>query len=129
MAGRGFIKEVPPIYNEHINMLRNGRWQMMAEPLNFDRHVSGIGPAASFAQVWTEDHQGQSIGIIPCAEGGSSIDEWAIDGLLTRHAISETKFAMETSEIIGILWHQEKATVTENVIGRMKINCFHYLIT
>lgn len=106
MAGRGFIKDVPPIYNEHINMLRNGRWQMMAEPLNFDRHVSGIGPAASFAQAWTEDHQGQFIGIIPCAEGGSSIDEWAIDGLLTRHAISEAKFAMETSEIIGILWHQ-----------------------
>lgn len=106
MAGRGFIEDVPPIYNEYINMLRNGRWQMMAEPLNFDRPVSGIGPAASFAQAWTEDHPGESIGVITCAEGGSSIDEWIIDGLLTRHAISEAKFAMETSEIIGILWHQ-----------------------
>ncbi|MBM7607448.1 hypothetical protein JOD29_000685 [Lysinibacillus composti] len=106
MAGRGFIEDVSPIYNEHINMLRNGRWQMMAEPINFDRHVSGIGPAASFAQAWTADHPGESIGIIPCAEGGSSIDEWAIDGLLTRHAISEAKFAMETSELVGILWHQ-----------------------
>lgn len=106
MAGRGFIEDVPPIYNERINMLRNGRWQMMAEPLNFDRHVSGVGPAASFAQAWTEDHPGESIGVIPCAEGGSSIDEWAIDGLLTRHAISEAKFAMETSELVGILWHQ-----------------------
>ncbi|MBL4954967.1 sialate O-acetylesterase [Neobacillus sp. OS1-32] len=106
MAGRGFIEDVAPIYNEHINVLRNGRWQMMAEPLNFDRHVSGVGPAASFAQAWTEDHPGESIGLIPCAEGGSSIDEWTIDGLLTRHAISEAKFAMETSEIVGILWHQ-----------------------
>ena len=106
MAGRGFIEDVSPIYNEHINMLRNGRWQMMAEPINFDRHISGVGPAASFAQAWTEDHPGESIGIIPCAEGGSSIDEWAIDGLLTRHAISEAKFAMETSELVGILWHQ-----------------------
>lgn len=33
MAGRGFIHEVPPIYNERIQMLRNGRWQMMAELL------------------------------------------------------------------------------------------------
>ena len=106
MAGRGFIEDVSPIYNEQINMLRNGRWQVMAEPLNFDRHVSGVGPAASFAQAWTEDHPGESIGLIPCAEGGSSIDDWAIDGLLTRHAISEAKFAMETSEIVGILWHQ-----------------------
>ncbi|WP_458413128.1 sialate O-acetylesterase [Schinkia sp. CFF1] len=106
MAGRGFIEDVSPICNEHIKMLRNGRWQMMAEPLNFDRHVSGVGPAASFSQAWTEDHPGESIGVIPCAEGGSSIDDWAIDGLLTRHAISEAKFAMETSEIVGILWHQ-----------------------
>ncbi|MBT2680483.1 sialate O-acetylesterase [Bacillus sp. ISL-35] len=106
MAGRGFIEEVSPIYNEHIYMLRNGRWQMMAEPLNFDRHISGVGPAASFAHAWTEDHPGESIGVIPCAEGGSSIDDWAIDGLLTRHAISEAKFAMESSELIGILWHQ-----------------------
>ncbi len=106
MAGRGFIEDVPPIYNEHVHMLRNGRWQMMAEPLNFDRHVAGVGPAASFAQAWTEDHPGESIGFIPCAEGGSSIDEWASDGLLTRHAISEARFAMETSELVGILWHQ-----------------------
>ncbi|WP_071394805.1 sialate O-acetylesterase [Bacillus tuaregi] len=106
MAGRGFIEDVPPIYNENIQMLRNGRWQMMAEPLHFDRHVAGVGPAASFAQAWTEDHPGESIGLIPCAEGGSSIDEWAMDGILTRHAISEAAFAMETSELVGILWHQ-----------------------
>ncbi|XXM70763.1 sialate O-acetylesterase [Lysinibacillus sphaericus] len=106
MAGRGFIEDVPPIYNEHIQMLRNGRWQMMAEPINVDRHVSGVGPAASFAHAWTEDHPGGSIGIIPCAEGGSSIDEWTVDGLLTRHAISQAKLAAETSEIVGILWHQ-----------------------
>lgn len=106
MAGRGFIEHVSPIYNEHIKMLRNGRWQMMAEPLNFDRHVSGVGPAASFAHAWTEDHPAEIIGVIPCAEGGSSIDDWAVDGILTRHAISEAKFAMETSELVGILWHQ-----------------------
>ena len=34
MAGRGFINEVHPIYNERIQMLRNGRWQMMTEPNN-----------------------------------------------------------------------------------------------
>ncbi len=88
-------------------MLRNGRWQTMAETTNFDRHISGVEPKQPLlSQAWTEDHQGESIGVIPCAEGGSSIDEWTIDGLLTRHAISEAKFAMETSELVGILWHQ-----------------------
>ena len=29
MAGRGFASEVEPIQNEHIKVLRNGRWQGM----------------------------------------------------------------------------------------------------
>jgi hypothetical protein len=106
MAGRGFTHEVPPIYNERIMMLRNGRWQMMTEPIHFDRPVAGIGLAASFAEAWCMDNEEEKIGLIPCAEGGSSIDEWSLDGTLFRHAINEAKFAMEDSELVGILWHQ-----------------------
>ncbi|MEH2998818.1 sialate O-acetylesterase [Bacillus pumilus] len=106
MAGRGFKHEVPPIYNERIMMLRNGRWQMMTEPIHFDRPVAGVGLAASFAEAWCKDHEGEKIGLIPCAEGGSSIDEWSLDGALFRHAINEAKFAKENSELVGILWHQ-----------------------
>lgn len=89
MAGRGFLHEVTPIYNENILMLRNGRWQMMAEPIHFDRSVAGVGPAASFAQAWCSANKNEQIGLIPCAEGGSAIDEWNIEGALFRHAISE----------------------------------------
>ena len=50
---------------------------------------------------------GQSnIGLIPCAEGGSSLDEWAVGKELFRHAVNEAKFAKESSELVGILWHQ-----------------------
>lgn len=54
MAGRGFLNEVDPIYNEKIKMLRNGQWQMMTEPINYDRPVSGVGLAASFADAWSK---------------------------------------------------------------------------
>jgi hypothetical protein len=106
MAGRGFIHEVPPIFNERIQMLRNGRWQMMAEPINYDRPVSGISLAGSFADAWCHTNEEDMIGLIPCAEGGSSMDEWAVDGALFKHALQETKFAMQYSELSGILWHQ-----------------------
>ena len=106
MAGRGFIGEVPPIYNERIQMLRNGQWQMMTEPINYDRPVSGVSLAGSFADAWCRENQEDTIGLIPCAEGGSSLDDWAIDKVLFKHAISEAKFAMQTSELVGILWHQ-----------------------
>lgn len=106
MAGRGFLHEVPPIINERIKMLRNGKWQMMAEPVNYDRPVSGVSPAASFADAWCSKYPEETVGLIPCAEGGSSLDNWAVDGELFLHAVSEARFAMRHSTLTGILWHQ-----------------------
>lgn len=118
MAGRGFIHEVPPIYNERIQMLRNGRWQMMTEPVNYDRPVSGISLVGSFAEAWSRENQDDRIGLIPCAEGGSTLDEWAVDQPLFRHAITEAKFAMENSELTGILWHQGES---DSMNGNYKV--------
>lgn len=106
MAGRGFIHEVSPIYNERIKMLRNGIWQMMTEPINYDRPVSGIGLAASFADAWCQKNEEDTVGLIPCAEGGSSLDDWAVDGIFFKHAVNEAKFAIQNSELTGVLWHQ-----------------------
>lgn len=118
MAGRGFLHEVTPIYNERIQMLRNGRWQMMTEPMNYDRPVSGISLAGSFAEAWCHQNQEDIIGLIPCAEGGSTLDEWSVDGVLFRHAITEAKFAMQNSELTGILWHQGES---DSVNGNYKV--------
>lgn len=106
MAGRGFMNEVPLICNERIQMLRNGRWQMMAEPINYDRPVAGVGPAGSFAAMWCMEHEEDKIGLIPCAEGGSSLDDWNVDQTLYQHAVSQTRFALQDTELVGILWHQ-----------------------
>jgi hypothetical protein len=118
MAGRGFIHEVTPIYNERIQMLRNGRWQMMTEPINYDRPVSGISLAGSFADAWCRQNQEDTIGLIPCAEGGSPLNEWAVDEALFRHAITEAKFAMQNSELTGILWHQGES---DSINGNYKV--------
>lgn len=106
MAGRGFINEVPMICNERILILRNAGWQMMAEPINYDRPNAGIGLAGSFAAMWCMEHEGEQIGLIPCAEGGSSLDDWAVDKNLFKNAVIQAGFAMQDSELIGILWHQ-----------------------
>lgn len=106
MAGRGFLSEVKPITNERIKMLRNGRWQQMAEPINFDREVSGVGPGASFAEMLCQADEEATIGLIPCAEGGSSIDEWHPEGPLFQHALAQCKLALKDSSLTAILWHQ-----------------------
>ena len=118
MAGRGLVSSVPPIRNPKCSMLRNGRWQPMREPINVDRPVffnnpamdicSGVGPAASFADSYA-NYYDEQVGMIPCAEGGSSLDEWKVDGQLFLHAFYQAKLAMNISELSGIIWHQGEA--------------------
>ena len=106
MAGRGYAKEVPLLFDEHIKMQRNGLWQVMTEPINFDRPSSGVGLASSFAASWRLDNPQEELGLIPCAEGGSSLDDWAVGGVLFEHALAQARLAQRSSEIKGILWHQ-----------------------
>lgn len=105
MAGRGFMNEVEPIINDKIKVLRNGRWQPMHMPVNCDRPVSGVCLAESFADAYARDHDVQ-VGLIPCADGGTSLEQWKNGGLLYDHAIYQAKLASRTSTIAGVLWHQ-----------------------
>lgn len=113
MAGRGFLQEAPVILNEHIKVLRNGRWQYMLEPLHNDRSFAGIGLAASFAAAWQAKNNTEEIGLIPCADGGTSLDDWAVGGALFDHAVAQAKLAMRSSTLAGILWHQGENDSTE----------------
>ena len=75
------------IDNEKIKMLRNGQWQMMTEPINYDRPVSGVSLAASFAYAWSKANPDEEIGLIPCAEGGSSLNDWHPEGITGDDAV------------------------------------------
>ena len=110
MAGRGDFGEVAEIKNPLCKMLRNGRWQPMSEPINPDRQIlgdfhSGVGLAASFADEYAK-HFDETVGLIPCADGGTCISEWQPGELLFDNAVAQAKLAQRTSEIVGILWHQ-----------------------
>ncbi|TRW27127.1 sialate O-acetylesterase [Flavobacterium zepuense] len=106
MAGRGYLEDVKQIYDEQIKMLVNGRWQTMTEPINFDRSTAGIGLAASFAGCWRLNNENEQIGLIPCADGGSSLDDWKVGGALFENAVFQAKAAKQISTLSGILWHQ-----------------------
>lgn len=105
MGGRGFAHEVEPISNERIHVLRNGRWRKMYVPVNPDRVTSGINLAESFAYLYAKE-KNVDVGIIPCADGGSSLDQWRVGGILFDHACYQSELASRTSTIAGVLWHQ-----------------------
>jgi len=105
MAGRGYIDEVEPIENPNIKVLRNGRWQTMYVPVNCDRVFSGISLAESFADAYQKEH-GVEVGLIPCADGGTRIEQWQKGSLLYDNAVFQSKLAERTSTLVGVLWHQ-----------------------
>lgn len=105
MAGRGKKEDVEPIDNKELKVLRNGRWQNMYVPVNCDRAFSGVSLAESFADAYQKDH-GVQVGLIPCADGGTTLDQWKEGSILYDHAVFQAKLAMRTSNIAGILWHQ-----------------------
>ncbi|MBQ9116477.1 MAG: sialate O-acetylesterase [Clostridia bacterium] len=109
MAGRGLHGEVPPIVNKNVVVLRNGRWQGMYVPVNCDRPFSGHSLAESFADQYAKEHPGVTVGLIPCADGGTSLDQWKEGSLLYDHAVLQTRLALRTSNVAGVLWHQGEA--------------------
>lgn len=119
MAGRGDIADVEPINNFRCYMLRNGRFLRMSEPVNPDRAVfgkgfkSGISLAASFADEFAK-HYKSRVGLIPCADGGTTINEWQPGEILYDNAVFMTKLAMRSSTFSGIIWHQGESDCTSD---------------
>lgn len=113
MAGRGFINEVPAIKNERLHVLRNGRWCPMFVPVNFDRSFSGICLAESFADAVSKEYQVE-VGLIPCADGGTWLDQWMPGEVLYDNAVAQAKLAQRSSQIAGVLWHQGESDCPEN---------------
>ena len=121
-AGRGLLADVGPLDNcgGRLKALRNGLWFHMFRPVNPDRHTSGVCFAESFAREYALAHPDVTVGIIPCADGGTQISQWMPGEILFDNAVNCAKLAMRTSDLKGILWHQgendcfgEKYTVYE----------------
>jgi hypothetical protein len=114
MAGRGKVDEQDKTPHPRVLMLdKDGRWRPAVDPLHFDKSVAGVGLGKTFGQVVAEALPDVTVGLIPCAVGGSPIDAWK-PGVFypptKSHpwddAIRRAKIALASGEMKGILWHQ-----------------------
>lgn len=127
MAGRGFIADAIPVDNQRIYTLRNGRWLKMFRPINPDRHTSGVSLAESFAEKYAAQYD-TNVGLICCADGGTSITQWMPGGVLYENALLHAKLAQRTSTIVGVLWHQGESDCTPDRYPAYKEN-LHTMLT
>ena len=114
MAGRGYVEAQDTMPNRHILRLNPaGQWEVAKDPLHFDKSVAGVGPGLSFGRAMAAADTSVTIGLIPCAVGGSGIDTWTpgayFDGTKTHpydDALARARTALATGTLAGIIWHQ-----------------------
>ncbi len=141
MAGRGRVEPGDTIPDPRILTLsQNREWLLAKEPLHFyEPSLRGLDCGLSFGkELLRHLPDSVSIALIPCAVGGSSIDQWLGDSVhrnvrLLTNFRSRVDFASRYGTIKGILWHQgESDASTERILayGRKLqnlTNCFRQI--
>ncbi len=107
MAGRGKVEAQDQVVNPRIFMLtKDLQWVPAKDPVHFDKGSAGVGLCSQFARDVLKADPNATIGLIPCAVGGTSLDQWKTGGPLNSTAVTRTKEAMKQGQLAGILWHQ-----------------------
>ncbi len=123
MAGRGKVEaeDKKPVAN--LLMLdKENNWVPAVDPLHFDKPSAGVGPGRTFGSAVAAADPTITVGLIPCAAGGSPIDAWkpgAYHAQTKSHpwddAIKRAKLAQEKGVIKGILWHQGESDSSDKL--------------
>lgn len=115
MAGRGKLAEEDRTPHPRVlTFSADEQWVPAVDPLHFDKPaVVGVGLGRTFGIEIAQRSPGVTVGLIPCAVGGSPIDAWTPGSYYAPtkshpwdDAIRRAKAAMQHGKLRGILWHQ-----------------------
>lgn len=89
----------------------DGRWVIARDPLHakVGRIEPGVGPGIPFALEMLKADTKVTIGLVPCAVGGTPLRRWVKGGDLYEAALSRARAAARDGVIKGVLWHQGEA--------------------
>jgi hypothetical protein len=108
MAGRGKI--APEDQTPHPRVLvftLQNKWEPAVEPITRDKPaLLGVGPGLAFGKAMAEKEPGATIGLVPCAFGGTPLKRWQRGGDLYSNAVHRAQLAMRDGTLRGVLWHQ-----------------------
>jgi Domain of unknown function (DUF303). len=115
MAGRGKVEPSDRQTHPRIFMLdKNNAWVPAHDPVHFDKpKIAGVGLCSEFARCVAAKDPAATIGLIPCAVGGTSLDLWKPGDALYTNAVTRTRAALKSGTLRAILWHQGEADSAE----------------
>ena len=114
MAGRRVVEAADKTPHPRVLMLsKDGKWGPAVDPMHFDKPAAGVGLGKTFGQVIADANPGVTVGLIPCAVGGSPIDTWkpgvfysATKSHPWDDMVKRVNTALPAGTLKGILWHQ-----------------------
>lgn len=111
MAGRGKVTPADQQTNPRIWMLDQAcAWVPAKDPVHFDKpKIAGVGLCSEFARCVAAQEPSAKIGLVPCAFGGTSLDQWKPGSALYTNAVARMRIALTNGQLKGILWHQGEA--------------------
>lgn len=131
MAGRGVIEREDTLAHPRVWMLdKENQWVPAKAPLHFDKPAMvGVGPGLDFGKSMAEANPKATIGLIPCAVGGSPIAAWqpgAYYEPTKSHpyddALQRAREALKKGTLKGIIWHQGESDSTPETIDAYLAN-------
>jgi hypothetical protein len=126
MAGRGIVEGEDTVSSPQVLTLnKNNEWVYAKEPLHYyEPGRTGLDCGLSFGKELSKKYGKEiTIGLVPCAIGGSSIEQWLGDATyrgvaLYSNFLQKAKAAEQNGIIKGLLWHQgESNTGAKSHIG------------
>ena len=130
MAGRGFVKLRDTLQDTRIlTITKNNQWILAKEPLHFyEPSLTGLDCGLSFGKELIKHiPDSVSIALIPCAVGGSSIQQWLGDSLYRKVKLlsnfrNNVDFVEQYGTVKGMLWHQGESDASTGLIPGYRQN-------
>ena len=159
MAGRGYVGPDDLTAIPNLLMIRpDGKWQPAVEPITRDRafigtfqasgekivgsdpfetvlpqggqKVVGVGLGRTFGRLLAEANPGRTVGLIPCAVGGTSIaawmpggvDDWDPNNYPYDNAVKKAREAQKSGKIVAAVRQVFGMHATERGVFRRQFS-------
>ena len=106
------MSEAPHVSTERVYKFgTNDTWEVATPPVHWDGGRGGFGPGLPFGRAMADAKPGVTVGLVPCAVGGTSLSYWMPhDGRGYTNALAKVRKALSSGgRLRGIIWHQGEA--------------------
>ncbi len=118
MVGRGELTRWPP-HPRVLCFSKAGKWVPAVDPLHETSSRDRVGPGLSFGRGMLHVvDQKVTIGLVPCAVGGSPLSRWEKGGDLYEAAVRRAREATKDGSLMGFLWLQGEKDAKELALAK-----------